>query len=217
METELRRFTIHHIPYGLNLHHFHPIPDARSKLQLPHEQKIILYISYSDKWSLNPRKGLFHLAEAFFNMVFEKHPNTLLLVAGEGLVPNDPRVRPLGFIPQDKLPLYYSAADVFAAPTLADNLPYTILEAMGCARPVVASRVGGVPEEVEDGVTGYLVPPGNSHALGETLLTMLDNPEKVVEMGWAGRKRIEQIFNMENIIRRHEELYTDIVSRFRKV
>ena len=213
-QSEFRRLAIHHIPYGIDLDHFSLIPDARAQLKLPVDRKILLYVAYTGtEWVSNPRKGLHYLAEAFVHTVLPQYPEAILLVAGEGLIPNHPNIQPAGLVDQAKLPLYYSAADMFVIPTLADNLPYTVLEAMGCEAPVVASSIGGVPEEVQDGVTGSIVPPGNSAALGKALLDMLENPERAQAMGKAGRKRIEHVFSMDGMLRQHEELYADILNR----
>jgi len=209
MATELFRFTMHHIPYGINLDHFRHHPYARRPLGLPETPPIIFYVAHPNQsgWYSNPRKGLRYLADAFVEVVLPKFPECLLLVAGERLVPNHPNVRPVGFLSQDILPLYYSAADVFAVPTLADNLPYTVLEAMGCETPVVAFHVGGIPEEIEHGVTGYLVPPMNSNALGLALLSVLESPEKRRTMGQHGRMQAMRLFNMERFIEQHECIY----------
>lgn len=210
-QTEFRRFAIQHIPYGIDQKHFSPIPDARLQLALPANRKIILYVSYTGtEWIANPRKGLHYLADAFVQRLLPQYPEALLLVVGEGLVPNHPNVQPAGLVAQQHLPLYYSAADVFVAPTLADNLPYTVLEAMGCAVPVVASRVGGVHEEIIDGETGTLVPPGDPSALGAAILAILNDPIKARNMGLAGRKHIVTVFAMEHFIHAHEKLYFEM-------
>lgn len=207
MATELRRFPLHHIPNAIDLQLFRPIPDARDRLGLPLSKKIILYVAQSNGWDLNFRKGLKYLAAAFVERVFPQYPEAQLLVAGDGLAPNHPNVKPLGTLSQEVLPLYYAAVDLFVSPTLADNLPYTILESMGCGTPVVASRVGGVPEEIEDGVTGYLCPPADAQALGMALVAILEDKGKLRAMGKAARLRVERIFNMEIFLCKHEKLY----------
>lgn len=212
LTTELRRFAIHTIHNGIDLTHFRPISEARDRLELPQDRKLILYVAHPwGWWDTDPRKGLKYLAQAFVNMIVPQYEDAMLLVAGEYFVPNHPNVKPLGFLSQETLPLYYSAADVLAVPTLADNLPYTVLEAMGCGVPVVASNVGGIPEEVEDGVTGLLVPRADSEALGQALFTVLHDPHTRDEMGRAARRRAEQHFSMEQFVQRYEELYYRIV------
>ena len=82
---------------------------------------------------------------------------------------------------------------------------------MALAKPVVASRVGGIPEAVDDGKTGILVPPQDASALARALGFMLDNPEKTQAMGQAGRKRAEKLFDEgkmhEKICSLYEELF----------
>jgi glycosyltransferase involved in cell wall biosynthesis len=207
MRHELRRFACHTIPYGIDLEQFRRAPDARTRLGLPDTAPVLLYVAHAGPWQTNPRKGLKYLADAYVRQVLPEFPGALLLVAGEGLVPNHPNVRPLGFLSQEQLPLYYSAADAYVLPTLADNLPYTVLEAMACGTPVVASRVGGVPEQVDEGVTGHLVPAADARALGEAIVSILKDPGKRNAMRGAARAKVERDFNMETFIRRHEELY----------
>ncbi len=210
---ELKRFTIHCVPYGIDLTHYRPIADARARLSLPAEGPVIFYLAHSGPgWYLNERKGLRYLADAFVSMVVPRFPDATLLIGGESLIPNHPRVRPCGALTQEQLPLWYSAADVLAMPTLADNLPYTILEAMACGTPVVASRVGGIPELVEEGVTGLMVPTRDPQALGMNLVSLLETRAKLSAMGSAARERAERLFPMSDFVRRHEEVYAQLTS-----
>ncbi|MFN8624795.1 MAG: glycosyltransferase [Candidatus Binatia bacterium] len=206
--TELKRFRMHHVPYGIDAGKFHHVGGARRALGLPEDKKVVLHVAYEARpWNWNPRKGMNYLAEAFVKLVLARYPDALLMVAGEGLVPNHPAVRPMALVPNDRLSLYYSAADVFVAATVADNLPYTVLEAMACEIPVVASRVGGIPEEVADGETGLLVPPKDVAALGAAILAVLGDESRRAAMGRAGRVRVTTIFGMERFLACHEAVY----------
>ncbi|HEY8461906.1 MAG TPA: glycosyltransferase family 4 protein, partial [Blastocatellia bacterium] len=162
-------------------------------------------------WSINHRKGLRHLAEAFVNYIAPRFPSAVLAVAGEAYVPNFPNILPLGMVDQKDLPALMCSADVFASPTLADNLPYTILEAMACGRAVVASRVGGVPEQVVDGETGFLVNAGSDADLGQALIRLLSNPNDIARFGAAGRARAERLFGMDKFVRAYEALYKEMI------
>lgn len=216
-KTEIRRFSIQHITNAIDLDHFIPIPDARRQLNLLEDRRIIFYIAHpgGTGWTIDPRKGLAFLAEAFTRVVLPQNPETLLMIAGERLVPNHPNVMPLGFIQKEDLPKYYSAADVVVVPTLADSLTYTVREAMGCATPVVAFNVGGIPEGIDDGITGYLISPGDSNALGAAILRLVQNPEPCRQMGLAGRAKAVQLFDMNVFIQHHETLYEQMVAQFR--
>ena len=95
-------------------------------------------------------------------------------------------------------------------PTLADNLPYTVIEAMGTGTPVVASDVGGIPEEVVDGVTGCLVPPADAPALAQAVTCILQSDDTRLAMGSESRKRVAQLYGMATFVQEYERLYERI-------
>jgi starch synthase len=86
------------------------------------------------------------------------------------------------------------------------------LEAAACETPVVASAVGGIPEVVAHGETGYLVPPGEPGALAEALSRLVADPGGRAALGAAGRRRVEERFDVERMRRRHVELYTELLA-----
>lgn len=86
----------------------------------------------------------------------------------------------------------YNAADMMVLPSLQDNLPNTMLEAMACGAPVLAFSTGGMRETIEHNVTGKLIPPGNTEQFGEEILDMLFHRQKAREMGAQARKRMEE-------------------------
>jgi glycosyltransferase involved in cell wall biosynthesis len=89
----------------------------------------------------------------------------------------------------------YAHADVFIFPTLGDVLPLAIMEAMASGLPVIATNVGAVTEEIDDGVTGFLVPPGDVNALVAATVRLIKDPDLRHQMGAAGRHVAEQRFN----------------------
>jgi glycosyltransferase involved in cell wall biosynthesis len=98
-------------------------------------------------------------------------------------------------------------------PSLAEGLPIAILEAMACARPVVATPVGGVTDAVVNGQTGLLVPPQDAVALAEAVLRLLRDPAWARRMGTEGRHRAETFFSLDRVISRVESLYEEIKAR----
>ena len=100
-----------------------------------------------------------------------------------------------------------AASDVFVLSTRSEGLPMAVLEAMAAGLPVVASRVGGLPELVLDGETGLLVPPGQPAALAVALETLLDDPALRERLGAAGRARVQTHFALEPFRDAHRELY----------
>jgi glycosyltransferase involved in cell wall biosynthesis len=105
------------------------------------------------------------------------------------------------------VPELLSVFDVFALSSLYEGLPLAILEAMAMAKPIVATRVDGVPEAVVDGETGILVPPSDPTALAEAILSLLQNPSSAQAMGQAGRRRVEAMFRQDVMVVQTEQLY----------
>src|SRR4029077_13583154 len=116
------------------------------------------------------------------------------------------RVNLLGSLSQGAVLEKLQAADIFAlasttdAQGATDVFPTVILEAMASARPIVSTRLAGIPELVVNGQTGMLVPPGDSTALAQTLEQLLRDPELRLRFGQAGRRRIEQHFRIEQTV-----------------
>jgi glycosyltransferase involved in cell wall biosynthesis len=88
-----------------------------------------------------------------------------------------------------------------------------LIEAMAVGRPVVATDVGGNPEVLVDGETGFLVPPGDPLQLTAAIVKLLESPEMAVEMGTAGRRRVLEHYQVDTMARRIEALYDDLLGR----
>jgi len=101
--------------------------------------------------------------------------------------------------------------DVFVLASLTEGLPLTVLEAMACRRPVVASRVGGIPEIINDGVSGLLVNPGDVSALSSAVRKLLNNEGMSGRMGNEGHNRVVQLFTARKMARDTEEVYTELI------
>lgn len=127
-----------------------------------------------------------------------------LLVTGEPAEQVAPWVRSIGWQAQSDLPAVYMASDIVVVPTVAqDGLSRVSVEAMACARPVIASDIGGLPETVTDGVTGLLVPPGDPEALSERLNDLMDHPIRRTRLGQNGRHRFEACFTWQHVVTRY--------------
>ena len=153
--------------------------------------------------------------------VASRLPNSRFLVIGDGeLRPKlEARARVLGLDRQlyflswrGDLPRVYADLDLVVLTSANEGLPVSLIEAMASARPVVATRVGGVPDLVEDGVAGVLVPPGEPRALAEAMVTLLADPERRRDMGEAGRKRAHPAFSAERLVQDMDQLYTELLA-----
>ena len=121
------------------------------------------------------------------------------------------RVRFLGF--RSDVADVLRAADIVVLPSLDEGLPLAVLEAMACAKPVVATPVGGVPEAVIDQVTGLLVPPNEPDRLASAVLRVLNDRHLSLRMGNAGRGRVQAQFSVPRLVAAVEALYTEVLAR----
>lgn len=164
---------------------------------------------------LHPEKGYDTLLEALPALC--RHlPDLTVWVAGGGPLEAgyrarastlglSERVRFLGF--RHDLPDLISAADVLVLPSLAEAFGLVAAEALYLGVPVVASRVGGIPEIVDDGVDGLLVPPGDANALSAALLRVLADESLCSRLRGAGREKVAARFSFETMVRRYEAEY----------
>ena len=182
---------------------------ARSALGVPEDASVVLFIADS---LVTRRKGFSLLAEALETL--KDVPNLFLLSLGHhdpGIVKDVPHLN-LGYIEDDlALSGVYSAADVFVMPSVQEAFGQTVLEAMSCGTPVVGFDLGGIPEMVRPGVTGELVPPGDTKALGDAIKGLLEDPEKQAELSANGRRAAVEEFAPDIQAGRYAEVYRSIL------
>ena len=115
-----------------------------------------------------------------------------------------------GSLPQQELLPYYQKADVVINPSLSEAFGMSLIEAMATQTPVVATKIGGMPETVDDGVTGRIVEPGNPIALADATIEIISNPQKAKVMGEAGRTKVLQRYSWSKIAETLVNRYADI-------
>lgn len=118
--------------------------------------------------------------------------------------------------PQMDIPVFLADLDVAVLPSRAEGMPNAVLEYMAAARPIVASAVGAVPEMIEDGRHGLLVPPGDPDALAAAVARLLTDRSLARRLGLAARRRAVERYSRQAMVRRFEELYVSLVNRERK-
>jgi glycosyltransferase involved in cell wall biosynthesis len=167
--------------------------------------------------NLFPVKGHTYLLQAMAGLA-PRHPDLVLLLVGRPLLRQQleaearalgvaGRVRFLGF--RDDVQALLDAMDVFVLPSLSEGLSLSLLEAMAAGLPVVATAVGGNPELVREGETGYLVPPRDPAALASAIGRLLVDRASAQAFGAAGRRRVLEEFSAERMVERYEALYAE--------
>ena len=189
----------------------------------PPEKLTVLYVGRLEK-----RKGIQDLFAAIPQVV-QRVPNVEFIIAGADNSIHDgfqsqtgmdyftffsrnypeylSKVRFLGGVSEEQLSSLYQNCDLFVAPSLYESFGLIYLEAMNYAKPVIGCRAGGVPEVVDDGVTGYLVDPNSPKQLAEAIVTLLKSPRLLYEYGLAGRQRLLDHFTHIHMARMFERAY----------
>ncbi|MDP9412361.1 MAG: glycosyltransferase family 4 protein [Actinomycetota bacterium] len=167
---------------------------------------------------LQPEKGVTKFLRAAARVGAEV-PNASFLVVGDGPLRGElsalaerlglsDRARFLGY--RSDARAIVSLLDVLVVPSLTEGAPLTVLEAMASGVPVVASAVGGIPDQVRHGKEGLLVRPGDPGALCDALVELLRDPARARRLGEAGRRRVEREFSHEATVRRVEAVYRGV-------
>ncbi len=171
---------------------------------------------------MQPVKDQAMLASAFV-LALQQRPDLRarlrLLMAGDG--PEMPAVRAvlergqvadLAWLPGERrdIPAWLRGLDVFVLPSLSEGISNTVLEAMACGLPVLATRVGGNPELVQEGYSGLLLPPGDALAMAAALIRMADDEIGRRAMGRGGRQLVEQRFSLDAMVAAYRGLYDEL-------
>lgn len=208
------------IPNGIDLEGFQDLPTkevARESLGLDNNDRIVLLVA-----NLRPVKGVRYLIEAI-NIVRSTETKVRLLLMGDGeerqnleaVVKSlnlEDCVSFTGKVPNEKVSEYMAASDVFVLPSLSEGFPMVILEAMASGLPIVATKVGGLPEIIEDGENGFLVQPKNPQQIAERVLLFLNNSELAEQISKNNQQKAKE-YSWENIAQRLEDIYYSCLSK----
>jgi glycosyltransferase involved in cell wall biosynthesis len=209
----LRQRTIDSIPNAIDTEFFYPVPDAKKARQLDPTKHYILFVAMRVN---TPTKGFNYLKEAL--QIWKKNnperaKNTELLIVGNSQDSHeiDALALPstsLGHIadPND-MRLIYSAADLFITPSLEENLPNTIMEAMACGTPCVGFHVGGIPEMIDHQQNGFVAEYLSAQSLADGLQWTLENKPSE-----AAREKVVAHYRAEIIAKKHSALYHKLLN-----
>ena len=207
------------IDNGVDTETYHPLPsrelpEVRQRLGLPTDGLLVGAVG-----RLTPVKGFDHLLESLAALVAEGLQLHLALVGdGPERASLEERTTALGLsevvtflgVRRD-LPQIFPAFDVFCLPSIREGSPQVLLEAMACGCPVVASTAGGIPEVVEEGISGLLVEPGSTSELTDALRRPLTDENLRRTLAAGGRRRILDAFDLTRGVRAHEALYRKLL------
>ncbi len=222
------RFTL--IPYGIV-----PVPEEAIRPFARHNPPQTFTVLYVGR--LEKRKGILDLFAAI-PRVLQKVPHARFIIVGADNSEQDgflrqkgvrypqyfqqkypqltPYVQFTGAVSEEELQAYYQSCDLFVAPSLYESFGLIYLEAMNYAKPVIGCRAGGIPEVIDEGVTGLLAEPGTPASLAESILTLLQSPVKLYEMGLAGREQIIHRFSHVQMARNFAAVYRRMIAAWER-
>jgi glycosyltransferase involved in cell wall biosynthesis len=203
----------------LNLDRSEARQEARQELGIPQEARVLVTVAV-----LRPEKGIQFMLRAL-PQILENDPNAYYMIVGDG----SHRQQLLAETEQDSLrgrviftgmrgdiARLMAASDIFVLPTLTEALPTVLMEAMAAHLPIVVSAVGGVPEMVQEGRNGLLVPPADVPALVSACSSLLADQSTRLGMGDAGWEVVNRLFSIQGQVDRLREIYLDEIARHGK-
>ena len=207
-----RTVTVHE---GIDVEHVVAAPpvDVHAAFWLPHHAPVVGNVA-----ALVPHKGQRHLVEAA-HLVVREIPDARFVILGEGELrePLERQVREYRLEKHVLLPGFRADVlgcikgfDVFAMSSVTEGLGTSLLDAMACSRPIVATRAGGIPEIVEDGENGVLVAPRDHAAMAQAIVRLLKDAAVRQAMGDAGFARVQARFTVERMVAETASVYARV-------
>jgi glycosyltransferase involved in cell wall biosynthesis len=213
------------VPNGVDVTRFRPDVDGsavRARYEIADSAVVVGYLGAMDH--AHPFKGVPVLLDALTRVA--DRDTCLLAVGGGGLQPQyrqharslglDSRSHWTGTVSAEELPSHLAAMDMLVLPSLgtgAESFGIVLIEAMAAGKPVIATTLPGVRRVVDDGLDGYLVPPGEPDRLAEAIDRLARNPGLRRLFGQAGRRKVEEHYDWRKIAARLEELYREVLAQ----
>jgi len=211
---------IHLIPNGVDVNKFNPsINGSEIKRLYKAEGKYIVFTARYHR----PVYGIAYLIMAA-KLVVSRKKDVVFIIGGDGPLLNchkelagklgiKDHILFTGAIPRDIIPKYYAASDIVVVPSLQESWGLAATEAMACGKPVIASNVGGLPDQIIDGFNGFLVPPRDPKAIADRILYLLENPSVAKRMGRNSRELAEEKYNIEKRVDKIIEIYRKLLEK----
>jgi glycosyltransferase involved in cell wall biosynthesis len=204
------------VPNGVDLELFSPGDQKRARALLDLSQDAHLLVATGVQMQSSQWKD-YSTLRAAIRLAAESLPGGKIrcLVLGEEAPPEQLEGAVIEFVPftvdPEMMARYYQAADAYLHPARADTFPSGVLEAMACGIPVLATAVGGIPEQLEEGCTGFLTAPGDAPALAERILQICSDPEMRQRMGSQARDRARRLYGLDRQVGEYLNWYTELL------
>jgi glycosyltransferase involved in cell wall biosynthesis len=202
------------IPNGIDIEKFSKVnidvATKKKELGIENSNKVIGVIG-----RLTPIKGHIYFIHAMVE-ILKRMSNIKAVIAGSGELEEDLKIKVNNLGLKDfvlflgdrtDIPEILKICDIVVLPSLNEGFGLAIVEAEAAGKPVVATKVGGIPEVIKDGETGILVPPRDSHKLASVIISLLKDKERAEKMGLYGRDFVKNNFNKEIMLERIKRLY----------
>lgn len=232
-QKEVERDSIHVIPPGVDMESFASLGTEAAKKEMGLEgRKVLLFVG-----RLARRKGIKEFLKRSFPKVVAEVPEVCFVIVGENPVESmihrddvmdelrgivremrlENHVRLLGWLNDDGLAKIYQASDLLVLPVLSmkddvEGFGIVIVEAAAAGKPAVATRVGGIPDAIEDGKSGVLVEPGDYGLLSGVIIDLLQNDQARLALGQYAQRRAREEFSWEFIIRKYESVLNSLIA-----
>lgn len=216
--------SIHIVRNGVDLNKFSP---EGSRALTPSDRVTVMFAG-----RLEERKGIHQLIDAIPQVLEQTRQVRFIIVGrdmkvGKRSVAQTVKSRLVASGAQEyvqfvdhvqlaEMPSFYRSADICVVPSLYENAPYTVLEAMACGKPVIATNSGGTPEYIDDGATGYIVPPGRSAELAAAIVKLAISPERRTTFGEAARRKAEATLECQTVAQKQIQVYEEAIKTYRQ-
>ena len=210
---------VHLIPNGVDIEKFNPYI---SGFNIRKRHQIEGYAIVFTLKAHRPQYGLEYLIKAAPKVIKERR-DVVFVIGGDGPLRHyheklaaklgvRERVIFTGMIPRSLTPYYYAMSDMVVVPSLQEAFGLVVTEAMACGKPVIGTRVGGIPDQIIDGYNGFLVRPRSPEEIAEKIIYLVDNPDEARHMGMNGRRIVEERFNIEKRVEKIISIYEEVLS-----
>jgi len=203
---------VRHVPNGIDTGMFYPRDRRRSRnnWDIDKDRTIVLFAANN---IYNPQKGMRFLISALKDLSYNETELGLLVIGGDAPIlnelPPEYEYTSPGYIPEEMLPLAYSAADLSVVPSKMESFGLVATESMACGTPVVAFNVGGLGEQITSD-TGWLVSPYDTDQLASTIESVLSDEELLKEKGQNARERVINKYDIQQCVDEYRSIYDDV-------